>query len=63
MEREKLLKETEVAEMANMSTFTLRNQRHQGRGPAYIKYGRSVRYRLSDVQKYFDSRRIAPEEK
>lgn len=62
MEKEKLLKESEVARLVDVSPYTLRNQRHCGRGPAYVKFGRAVRYRVSDIEKYIADRRIAHDE-
>lgn len=37
---------------------TLRNWRHLMRGPAYSKMGRSVRYRVSDLINYAESRKV-----
>ena len=43
------LNEQEVARRLGVSPFTLRAWRRQGRGPAYMKLGRAVRYRVADV--------------
>lgn len=40
---------------------TLRNDRHLCQGPPYIKLGRSIRYRVSDLMDYLDKHRIDPE--
>jgi hypothetical protein len=37
------------------SVNTLRSWRSQGRGPKFIKVGKLVRYRLSDVEAFMDS--------
>jgi hypothetical protein len=37
---------------------TLRNWRHLSRGPAYSKMGRSVRYRVSDLINYAETRKV-----
>ena len=37
---------------------TLRNWRYQSRGPVYSKLGRSVRYRMSDLINYAESRKV-----
>lgn len=37
---------------------TLRNWRHLGRGPSYCKIGRCVRYRISDLLHYIESKKI-----
>ncbi|WP_342111029.1 transcriptional regulator [Methylobacterium sp. SI9] len=44
-----LLDEHAVAKRQRRSVKTLRNQRVAGDGIPYLKLGRSVRYRLSDV--------------
>lgn len=54
----KLLNETEVAEMIGRAVQTLRNDRHYGRGLPYIKFGRTVRYRLSDINAYLDANTV-----
>ncbi|MGD9506391.1 MAG: helix-turn-helix transcriptional regulator [Syntrophobacteraceae bacterium] len=40
---------------------TMRNWRHIGKGPAYVKVGRLVRYYMSDLESFMASRRIDPE--
>lgn len=44
-----LLDETAVAMRQGRAVKTLRNQRVTGDGIPYLKLGRTVRYRLSDV--------------
>lgn len=46
---DRLLWPEQVAEMLGLPTGTLANWRYQGRGPAFVKVGRHVRYRRSDV--------------
>ena len=55
--------EKTVAEIGAFSIQTLRNWRHLGKGPAYSKVGRSVRYQLQDVQDYLKDRRVDPEKR
>ena len=55
----KYLIETEVSALTRRAVQTLRNDRHYGRGIPYIKNGRSVLYRLDDVERYMNSRRIS----
>ena len=43
------LTEREVADMLGLSVATLRAWRHRGKGPRYLRLGRSVRYLPSDV--------------
>ncbi len=57
----KYLTEDEVSEITKMSLSTLRNNRFMGRGILYIKIGRSVRYNLSDVIQFMESRKIQTE--
>ena len=46
---DRLLWPEEVAEMLGVPVGTLANWRYQGRGPAFVKVGRHVRYRRRDV--------------
>jgi excisionase family DNA binding protein len=43
------LTEREVAEQLGLSVATLRAWRHRGKGPRFLRLGRSVRYLPSDV--------------
>ena len=43
------LTEREVADMMGLSVATLRAWRHRGRGPRFLRLGRSVRYLPSDL--------------
>jgi hypothetical protein len=45
-----MLTEHEAAELLRRKVTTLRTDRVRGGGIAYVKVGRNVRYRLSDVQ-------------
>lgn len=45
-----LLNEKELAQYLNLTVHALRRFRFEGRGPAYLKMGRLVRYRPEDVQ-------------
>ena len=47
-----------VEKITGRACQTLRNDRHRGRGIPYVKIGRSVRYKLSDVVEYMESRKI-----
>jgi hypothetical protein len=53
----------DVAEVLNTSIFGLANMRHRGTGPRYIKRGKYVLYRWSDVREYLEtnSRRCTSE--
>jgi predicted DNA-binding transcriptional regulator AlpA len=43
------LTEREVGELLGLSVATLRAWRHRGKGPRFLRLGRSVRYLPSDV--------------
>ena len=43
------LTEREVAELLGLSVATLRAWRHRGKGPRFLRLGRSVRYLASDL--------------
>ena len=53
---EQLLTENQLADKTGISPRTLQKWRWEGGGPPYIKLGRSVRYRLSDVLEWLDER-------
>ncbi len=61
LQQHRFLTEKEVAALTGRALQTLRNDRCQGKGFPYIKYGRSVRYRLSDILAAMESRRIETE--
>lgn len=44
----------------NYKISTLRAWRRQGRGPAYIRYGRSIRYRIADLDAWVAAHRVDP---
>ena len=50
-----LLKVTEAASYLGLSPNTLNKWRTQGCGPQYIKLGRSIGYRVSDLEGWLDS--------
>jgi len=54
METPRWIKEREVSEITGFAVQTLRNWRFKGKGPAYTKVGRSVRYRLDQVLKFME---------
>jgi hypothetical protein len=53
--------EKEAAKTMCVAIQTLRNWRHLRKGPAYIKLGRSVRYRIEDLINFIERHRIDPE--
>jgi predicted DNA-binding transcriptional regulator AlpA len=54
------LTEREVAEMGFASVRTLQAWRLQEKGPPYLHVERSVRYRLSDIEKWLDAQTVQP---
>ena len=61
MEADRFVNDVEAAKILAVSPQTLRNYRHLGRGPAYSKRGRMVRYKVADLLDYMNSGRIDPE--
>jgi len=49
---DKLMNQKEVKEITGLADSTLEQWRLKGKGPKFIKLGRLVRYRTSDVQSY-----------
>ena len=52
--------EHRAAEILGFSVAALRKRRWLREAPAFLKVGRLVRYRLSDLQAYLDSCTVAP---
>ena len=52
--------ESEAASRLGLKVATLRAWRHQGRGPAYLRLGRAVRYLASDIDEFLSSNRHNP---
>ncbi len=53
-----MLKPKEVEEVYKIKTGTFANWRNQGRGPAYIKYGRKILYAIEEMEKFCQINRI-----
>ena len=56
MESRAYLTEIEVSDIINVPRRTLQAWRYQGRGPRYVKLGGSVRYRVTDLEKFLETR-------
>ena len=50
-----LLTENQASEILNCTTAALRRWRREKRGPDFIKIGRLVRYRESDLNDFIDT--------
>ncbi len=49
---DRLLKQKEVEELLGLAPSTIEQWRLRGRGPRWVRLGRAVRYRLSDLTEY-----------
>lgn len=58
MQKETYLKDVEAAKVVGLSVQTLRNYRFHGKGPDYVKRGRSVRYPYSALIEWMESKRV-----
>jgi predicted DNA-binding transcriptional regulator AlpA len=53
-----ILNERQVQEMYGFSIPYLRRTRRERRGPRYLKVGKLVRYRKSDIEAYLSAHQI-----
>ena len=58
---DEVVNEHGAAKFLKKSVQTLRNDRCSRKGPAYLKLGRSVRYKVADLLEYLEKHRIDPE--
>jgi predicted DNA-binding transcriptional regulator AlpA len=54
------LTEIEAAGRLGLKVATLRAWRHQGRGPAFVRLGRAIRYLGSDIDEFLTLNRHHP---
>ena len=54
------LTETQAAARLGLKVATLRAWRNQGRGPAYVRLGRAIRYLTVDIEEFLKSNRHSP---
>lgn len=57
--RQKLLKESEVAEQLQISEKTLQSWRLLRKGLSYVKIGSAIRYKQQDVDEFIAMRTIS----
>lgn len=55
--------EQEAAPYIGLSQAWLRVARREGRGPAYLRIGRAIRYRTEDLDAYMSAHRVEPRER
>lgn len=55
-----LLREAAAAELLDVPRRTLSQWRYLGRGPAFIKLGGQVRYRLADLETWLTDNTVQP---
>lgn len=53
--------EKQAATYVNLSVKTLQARRAAHKAPAFLKIGRSVRYRLADLEAFLAAHRVDPE--
>jgi hypothetical protein len=54
------LTQERAAEIIGVKPTTLAMWRHLGRGPRYLKIGRSCFYRLDDIETWLDAQAVVP---
>jgi excisionase family DNA binding protein len=61
MSERELLTTEQAAEYLQLSPKQLVQWRYFGRGPRFLKAGRAVRYRLSDLDAWLDAHAVTPQ--
>jgi len=61
LNREQYVGDVVAAKIMGCSPQSMRNWRHLGRGPAYSRKGRMIRYRVQDLLDFMAAGRIDPE--
>jgi len=51
-----MVRTEQAAKILDVTKSTLESWRCRGGGPPFIKYGRAIRYRESDLQTFIESR-------
>lgn len=55
-----VIREQAAAQLLGVSVATLRRWRHERRGPAFVRLGRCVGYRPSDLDSYLATNSVTP---
>ncbi|MBB5142515.1 helix-turn-helix domain-containing protein [Desulfovibrio intestinalis] len=53
--------EREAAAIIGLTAKTLQHRRYMRQPPTFLKVGRKIRYRLSDLQDYLDACQVQPD--
>lgn len=61
--RKEYLTDREVSQLTGRALSTLKNDRTAGRGFPFIKWGRFVRYRKTDIIDFMESKKVIPNTK
>ena len=56
------IQEPDAARYIGLSRAYLRQARAKNRGPAYIRFGRAIRYRIADLDTYLAAHRVETRE-
>jgi predicted DNA-binding transcriptional regulator AlpA len=56
---DRFLTTNEAAELLKLAPVTLEQWRWRGCGPPFVRFGRAVRYRVTDVRAWADAQRCA----
>lgn len=59
-DQERLVDTPRAATMLSKHPAVLADWRHQGRGPKYVRIGRSVRYRIGDIHEWIADHTVDP---
>ena len=54
--------EHEAAAITGFSVKALQNRRYLGKSPTFLKVGRLIRYRLSDLEEFLNNSTVQPRE-
>ncbi|SON63399.1 hypothetical protein MSIMFI_04929 [Mycobacterium simulans] len=58
---DELLTPQQVADYRGTTVAVLAQERHKGTGPRFIRDGRRIRYRASDIRAYLDANTQTPD--
>ena len=59
-ENMKAVNEKVAAEIVGLSVHTLQNHRYLGLPPKYLRLGRNIRYRITDLEEYLNACTVKP---